>query len=100
MLAGLAYGGSEKLLIGSSKDKQFFGLHFLIALGVCLILFILFNICIAVRNKKRYGGEDDENSKSRHYEEYRGVDCKQGIIYRTRAASWAKLRALKRYTLF
>ena len=85
MLSGLAYTGSEKLLIGKKNDKKHFGLHFVIALAICLVLFIVFNIGIAVRNKKRYGGGGEE--KPRNYNEYNGVDCKMLITRRTRTTA-------------
>ena len=97
-MTGLAYSGSERLLIGNSKDKKSFGMHFLIALGICLVLFILSNIGIAVRNKKRYGGGEED--KPREYANYEGADCKMVFISRTRAPSCQQLRTLKRYTNF
>lgn len=51
----MAFSGSERLLIKKSDDKRKFGLQFAIATGVCLVLFILFNVWIALRNRKRYG---------------------------------------------
>ncbi len=57
-MSGVGYSGSERLLVGKPKDKREAGLNFVLALAICVILFILFNIFICLRNKKRYGTEE------------------------------------------